>query len=313
MKKRTRKAIGLALCAVLSFGMLTGCGSSSSNSGSSDTENTASSESNASDESTGVSGEISVVSREDGSGTRSAFVELTGVEEKDADGNKIDNTTVDAIVANSTEIVMTTVEGDENAIGYISLGSMSDSVKGLQVDGVDPTAENIINGTYTLSRPFNIVTKGDVSEVAQDFIDFIMSEDGQKVISDNGYIEVDNSGAFKSNGASGKVVVAGSSSVTPVMEKLQEAYQAVNGKVEIEIQESDSTTGVNFTAEGTCDIGMASRDLSDEESGKGLTATAIAMDGIVTIVNNANQITGLTKDQINDIFRGNITDWADVK
>ncbi len=296
MKKKTRKAIGLALCAVLSFGMLTGCGKDTT-----------------SGDSKGASGEISVVSREDGSGTRSAFVELTGVEEKDADGNKVDYTYEDAIVANSTEIVMTTVEGDENAIGYISLGSMSDSVKGLQVDGVDPTAENIINGTYTLSRPFNIVTNGQVSDAAQDFINFIMSEDGQKVISDNGYIEVDNSGAFTSNGASGKVVVAGSSSVTPVMEKLQEAYQAINGDVEIEIQESDSTTGVNFTADGTCDIGMASRDLSDEETGKGLTATAIAMDGIVTIVNNANEITGLTKDQIKDVFRGNITDWSELQ
>lgn len=288
--------MGLALCAVLSFGMLTGCGKDTT-----------------SGDSKGASGEISVVSREDGSGTRSAFVELTGVEEKDADGNKVDYTYEDAIVANSTEIVMTTVEGDENSIGYISLGSMSDSVKGLQVDGVDPTAENIINGTYTLSRPFNIVTNGQVSDAAQDFINFIMSEDGQKVISDNGYIEVDNSGAFTSNGASGKVVVAGSSSVTPVMEKLQEAYQAINGDVEIEIQESDSTTGVNFTADGTCDIGMASRDLSDEETGKGLTATAIAMDGIVTIVNNANEITGLTKEQIKDVFRGNITDWSELQ
>lgn len=296
MKKKTKKAMGLALCAVLSFGMLTGCGKDTT-----------------SGDSKGASGEISVVSREDGSGTRSAFVELTGVEEKDADGNKVDYTYEDAIVANSTEIVMTTVEGDENAIGYISLGSMSDSVKGLQVDGVDPTAENIINGTYTLSRPFNIVTNGQVSDAAQDFINFIMSEDGQKVISDNGYIEVDNSGAFTSNGASGKVVVAGSSSVTPVMEKLQEAYQAINGDVEIEIQESDSTTGVNFTADGTCDIGMASRDLSDEETGKGLTATAIAMDGIVTIVNNANEITGLTKEQIKDVFRGNITDWSELQ
>lgn len=299
MKKRIRRAMGLALCVVLSIGIVTGCGSSSKGADSG--------------ESKGVSGEISVVTREDGSGTRSAFIELTGVEEKDTDGNKVDHTYEDAIVANSTEIVMTTVEGDENAIGYISLGSMSSDVKGLQVDGVDPTAENIINGTYTLSRPFNIVTKGDASEAAQDFIDFIMSEEGQKVISDNGYIEVENSGAFESNGASGKVVVAGSSSVTPVMEKLQEAYQEINGDVQIEIQESDSTTGVNFTADGTCDIGMASRDLSDEESGKGLTATAIAMDGIVTIVNNANEIIGLTKEQINDIFRGNITDWADLQ
>lgn len=298
-KKRKRSAIGLVVCAGLSLGMLTGCGSN--------TKDTSSGDRN------GVTGEITVVSREEGSGTRSAFVELTGVEEKDADGNKMDHTYEEAIIANSTEIVMTTVEGDENAIGYISLGSMSSNVKGLQVDGVEPTAENIINGTYTLSRPFNVVTHGELSNAAQDFMNFIMSEDGQKVIADNGYIEVDNNGAFTSNGASGKVVVAGSSSVTPVMEKLQEAYQTINGEVKIEIQESDSTTGVNFVADGTCDIGMASRDLSDEEVDKGLTATAIAMDGIVTIVNTANGVTGMTREQINDVFRGNITDWADLQ
>lgn len=282
----------LAFCAVLAVGILTGCGNGSKDA---------------------ASEEITVVSREDGSGTRSAFVELTGVREKDADGNKFDYTYEEAIVTNSTQIVMTTVEGDGNAIGYISLGAVSSNAKGLQVDGVAPTAENIINGTYKLSRPFNIVTKGDASEAAQDFINFITSENGQKVISDNGYIEVDNSGAFASNGASGKIVVAGSSSVTPVMEKLQEAYEEVNGDVKIEIQESDSTTGVNFTADGTCDIGMASRDLSEEESGKGLTVTAIAMDGIVVIVNNKNDITGLTKNQINDVFRGNITDWSELQ
>ena len=310
MKKRTKKAIGLVCSLVLAVGMI-GCGSSSDNAGSKDSTAT---ESESKEENTsGASGEISVVSREDGSGTRSAFVELTGVQEKDADGNKIDNTTVDAMIANSTEIVMTTVEGNANAIGYISLGSMGDSVKGLQVDGVDPTAENIVNGTYTLSRPFNIVTNGTPNDAAQDFINFIMSEEGQKVITDNKYIEVENSGAFKSNGASGKIVVAGSSSVTPVMEKLQEAYAAVNGDVEIEIQESDSTTGVNATADGTCDIGMASRELSDEETGKGLSATAIAMDGIVVIVNKDNATTSLTKDQIKDVFCGNVTDWSELQ
>lgn len=241
------------------------------------------------------------------------FVELTGVEEKDKDGNKIDNTTDEAIISNSTEIVMTTVAGNKNAVGYISLGSLNDTVKGVNIDGVEPTADNIVNGKYSLSRPFNIVTKDGLSDVAQDFISFIMSEDGQKIISENGYVEVDNSGAFKSNNAKGKIVIAGSSSVTPVMEKLQEAYKKINGNAEIELQESDSTTGVNAAADGTCDIGMASRALSDEESNKGLKTTSIAMDGIVVIVNTENDITDLTTAQVNDIFRGNVTTWDDVK
>ena len=301
--KKSRKAVALALSVLLAMGALAGCGGSGSESG--DASNSGA-----------ASQEISVVSREDGSGTRGAFVELTGVEEKDADGNKVDNTTPDAIISNSTSTVMTTVAGNEASIGYISLGSLDDTVKGVKVDDVEPTAENINNGTYKLSRPFNIVTKGEVtktSEAAQDFINFIMSVDGQKVISDNSYIEVENSGAFTSNGASGKIVIAGSSSVTPVMEKLTEAYKAVNGNVEIEVQESDSTTGITSTADGTCDIGMASRDLDESETANGLVSTAIAMDGIVVIVNNNNDVEGLTKDQINDIFRGNVTDWSEVK
>ena len=301
--KKSRKAVALALSVLLAMGALAGCGGSGSESG--DASNSGA-----------ASQEISVVSREDGSGTRGAFVELTGVEEKDADGNKVDNTTPDAIISNSTSTVMTTVAGNDASIGYISLGSLNDTVKGVKVDDVEPTAENINNGTYKLSRPFNIVTKGEVtetSEAAQDFINFIMSVDGQKVISDNSYIEVENSGAFTSNGASGKIVIAGSSSVTPVMEKLTEAYKAVNGNVEIEVQESDSTTGITSTADGTCDIGMASRDLDESETANGLVSTAIAMDGIVVIVNNNNDVEGLTKDQINDIFRGNVTDWSEVK
>ena len=295
--KKVRKAVGLALSALLVVGMV-GCGNSANSAnGGSKNGDTA----------------ISVVSREDGSGTRSAFVELTGVEEKDKDGNKIDNTTDEAIISNSTKIVMTTVAGNKNAVGYISLGSLNDTVKGVNIDGVEPTADNIVNGKYSLSRPFNIVTKDGLSDVAQDFISFIMSEDGQKIISENGYVEVDNTGAFKSNNAKGKIVIAGSSSVTPVMEKLQEAYKKINGNAEIELQESDSTTGVNAAADGTCDIGMASRALSDEESNKGLKTTSIAMDGIVVIVNTENDITDLTTAQVNDIFRGNVTTWDDVK
>lgn len=304
-----RKLAVLALSAALVMGTMTGCGSTNSDAKNSD--NAGTNKSASSETGFDTSKDISVVSREDGSGTRGAFIELTGVEEKDADGNKVDNTTLDASITNSTEVMMTTVSGNDYAIGYASLGSLNDTVKAVKVGGVEATADNINAGTYTLARPFNIVTGDSVSEVAQDFINYIMSEDGQKIISDNGYIEVENTGSFTSSKVKGSIVVAGSSSVTPVMEKLKEAYAKVNSKASIEIQESDSTTGVNSAIEGTCDIGMASRDLKDEE--KGVKATAIAKDGIAVIVNNNNTIDDLTVDQIKDIFTGAVTTWADVK
>ena len=304
-----RKLAVLALSAALVMGTMTGCGSTNSDAKNSD--NAGTNKSASSETGFDTSKDISVVSREDGSGTRGAFIELTGVEEKDADGNKVDNTTLDASITNSTEVMMTTVSGNDYAIGYASLGSLNDTVKAVKVGGVEATADNINAGTYTLARPFNIVTGDSVSEVAQDFINYIMSEDGQKIISDNGYIEVENTGSLTSTEAKGSIVVAGSSSVTPVMEKLKEAYAKVNANASIEIQESDSTTGVNSAIEGTCDIGMASRDLKDEE--KGVKATAIAKDGIAVIVNNNNTIDDLTVDQIKDIFTGAVTTWADVK
>ena len=304
-----RKLAVLALSAALVMGTMTGCGSTNSDAKNSD--NAGTNKSASSETGFDTSKDISVVSREGGSGTRGAFIELTGVEEKDADGNKVDNTTLDASITNSTEVMMTTVSGNDYAIGYASLGSLNDTVKAVKVGGVEATADNINAGTYTLARPFNIVTGDSVSEVAQDFINYIMSEDGQKIISDNGYIEVENTGSFTSTEAKGSIVVAGSSSVTPVMEKLKEAYAKVNANASIEIQESDSTTGVNSAIEGTCDIGMASRDLKDEE--KGVKATAIAKDGIAVIVNNNNTIDDLTVDQIKDIFTGAVTTWADVK
>ena len=291
-----RKLAVLALSAALVMGTMTGCGSTNSDAKNSD--NAGTNKSASSETGFDTSKDISVVSREDGSGTRGAFIELTGVEEKDADGNKVDNTTLDASITNSTEVMMTTVSGNDYAIGYASLGSLNDTVKAVKVGGVEATADNINAGTYTLARPFNIVTGDSVSEVAQDFINYIMSEDGQKIISDNGYIEVENTGSFTSTEAKGSIVVAGSSSVTPVMEKLKEAYAKVNANASIEIQESDSTTGVNSAIEGTCDIGMASRDLKDEE--KGVKATAIAKDGIAVIVNNNNTIDDLTVDQIKE-------------
>lgn len=257
------------------------------------------------------SGAVSVYSREDGSGTRSAFIELFGIEQKDANGDKVDMTTTSAAITNSTSVMMTSVAGDENGIGYISLGSLSDTVKAVSIDGAQPTADNVKSGAYKISRPFNIVTKDGLSETAQDFIDFIMSADGQKVVEENGYIAVaDNAEAYTPSGASGKIVVAGSSSVTPVMEKLAETYEALNPGVSIEVNQSDSTTGVNMAAEGTCDIGMASRDLKDSESS--VKATVIAQDGIAVIVNNNSTVSNLTAEQVLGIYTGELTSWEDV-
>lgn len=259
----------------------------------------------------GGSNDIVVVSREDGSGTRGAFIELFGIEEKDANGNKVDNTTDEATVVNSTSIVMTTVAGNKNSIGYISLGSLNDTVKAVKIDGTEPTVENIKNNAYKVFRPFNIATKEDLSELAQDFIRFILSKDGQKVVEDNGYIAFSEEGPYSGTKPSGKIVVAGSSSVTPVMEKLKEAYLKLNTNAEIEIQISDSTTGMNSVMEGTCDIGMTSRELTEGEL-KSLKSTVIAMDGLAVIVNKENTISNITSDKIKAIFKGEITSWNDV-
>ena len=260
-----------------------------------------------------ASGAITVVSREDGSGTRGAFIELFGIEEKQGD-EKVDMTTEEASITNSTSVMMTTVAGDENAIGYISLGSLDDSVKALKIDGAEATAENVADGSYKVSRPFNIVTGEELSDTAQDFVNYIMSADGQQIVEDNVYIKeaADASAYEAADGVSGKVVVAGSSSVTPVMEKLAEGYEAVNKDVTVEVQQSDSTTGVNMAAEGTCDIGMASRELKDDEKDLGLTATVIARDGIAVIVNKDNDIDELTSDQVKSVYTGETTTWEDL-
>lgn len=259
-----------------------------------------------------ASGTINVISREDGSGTRGAFIELFGIQEE-KDGEKVDMTTEDASITNSTSVMMTTVAGDENAIGYISLGSLNDTVKAVKIDGAEATAENVADESYKVSRPFNIVTGEKASEAAQDFVSYIMSADGQQIIEDNGYIKADaDAGAYEATDAEGKVVVAGSSSVSPVMEKLKEAYEAVNKNVTVEVQQSDSTTGVTSAAEGICDIGMASRELKDEEKELGLTATVIAQDGIAVVVNTSNEIEDLTSDQVKAIFTGETTEWEDL-
>ncbi|MCD7867245.1 MAG: substrate-binding domain-containing protein [Clostridiales bacterium] len=258
-------------------------------------------------------GTIDVISREDGSGTRGAFIELFGIEEE-IDGEKVDMTYEGASITNNTDVMMTTVSGDENAIGYVSLGSLNDTVKALEIDGAVATAENVTDGTYSVSRPFNIVLGEEVSDAAKDFINYIMSADGQQLIEDEGYIKVDTEAeAYEASGAAGKVVVMGSSSVGPVMEKLAEAYQEINSDITVEVQISDSTTGINSAAEGICDIGMASRDLKDEEAENGLTSTQIARDGIAVIVNNSNELTGISSETVKSVFTGETTDWADVE
>ncbi|MBP1559192.1 MAG: extracellular solute-binding protein [Oscillospiraceae bacterium] len=254
--------------------------------------------------------EIGVISREDGSGTRGAFIELFGIEQKNEAGEKVDHTTLDAVITNSTSVMMTTVAGDLYSIGYISMGSLNETIKAVEIDGAAPSVENIKNGSYKVARPFNLATKAELSEAAQDFVDFIMSDDGQKVVEDKGYIAVSENGAYTGQMAEGKIVVSGSTSVTPVMEKLKEAYLAVNPGVTIEIQTSDSSTGVADAIDGTCDIGMASRELKDSELEKGVVPTVIAMDGIAVIVNNQNPVNALTGEQVMKIFTGETTAWS---
>lgn len=293
---KMKKTVCLLLTGLLTVGALTGCG------GNSDSEETGAKSESA---------EITVVSREDGSGTRGAFIELFGIEEKDENGEKVDKTTEEAVIANSTSAMMTNVAGDDYAIGYASLGSIDETIKAIKVDGVAPSVEAVKDGSYKISRSFNIATKGEVSKVTEDFINFIMSDDGQKVIEENGYISI-SEGTFESTMEKGKIVIAGSSSVTPVMEKLKEAYLKINTNAEIEIQESDSTTGMTAAMEGTCDIGMASRELKDSELDGGLTSTAIAMDGIAVIVNKNNDIEDITSEQVKNIFLGEVTDWSEL-
>lgn len=256
---------------------------------------------------------ISVLSREDGSGTRGAFIELFSIEKKDANGKKVDYTTDEAAITNSTAVMLTSVAGDSYAIGYVSLGSLNDSVKAVKIDGADATVANINNGSYKISRPFNIAVKEGLSPVAQDFVNFIISDEGQKIIVANKYIKIQNTKAYASNKASGKVVVAGSSSVSPVMEKLIESYKTVNPNAKIELQTSDSTTGVTNAINGTCDIGMASRALKDSEKAKGVQEVTIAIDGIAVIVNKANPVENMTKAQVEQIFTGKVSKWVDVK
>lgn len=255
---------------------------------------------------------ITVISREDGSGTRGAFIEITGIEEKDGD-TKVDKTTVDAVVQKSTNAVLMTVNGDKNAIGYISLGSLNDSVKAVKVEGVEASAENVLNGSYKIARPFNIVYKGELDGLKKDFIDFMMSKEGQDMVLENKYVQVDTAAPeYKQNSQSGKLVVGGSTSVTPLMEKFAEKYMEMYPDVKIEIQSTGSSAGIQAAIEGAADLGMASRDLSDEEKAE-LTNVVIAKDGIAVIVHNDNACDDLSLDQIKAIFVGDTKTWGDIK
>lgn len=304
MKSMTKKITATALFGVLAVSAFAGCGGAGSSSNGSSNAGSDAAKFDASKT-------ISVVTREEGSGTRDAFTELTGVLVKNGD-NKTDNTTTSAVTINSTEAVITNVKEDnEAAIGYISLGSLNDTVKALKIGGVEATADNVKSGDYAVSRPFNIAYKGELSDVAQDFVDYIMSSDGQKIVSDNGYVTVSENAAYSGKKPSGKISVAGSSSVSPVMEKLAEAYQKVNTNAKVEIQTSDSSAGMQSAMGGTCDIGMASRDLKDEEK-SALKVETIAKDGIAVIVNNANTCDDLTLDQVKSIYTGETTVWSDI-
>lgn len=256
--------------------------------------------------------QINVISREDGSGTRGAFIEIFGIEKSNAEGKKIDYTTEEAAITNSTAVMLSSVAGDKYAIGYVSLGSLNNSVKALQIDGAEASVENINNGSYKISRPFNIAVKDNLSAVATDFVNYILSDEGQNVIAANKYIKVKTSGSFQTKAPKGKVVVAGSSSVSPVMEKLIEAYKKINPNATLELQTSDSTTGVTNAINGTCDIGMASRSLKSSEKEKGVNEVTIAIDGIAVIVNQENPTVGLTKAQVESIFTGKVEKWNKI-
>ena len=292
-----KKILSLGLAALMTVFALAGCGADSNDGGTGTGTDT-----------------ISVLTREEGSGTRGAFIELLGIEEKNADGKKVDKTIDTAETTNSTSVMITTVQGNKAAIGYISLGSLDKSkVKALKVDGAEATTDNVKSGEYKVSRPFNIATKGDTTGVASDFIKFILSADGQAVVEKNGYISEGNTGAYKASGQKGKITIGGSSSVTPVMEKLKEAYVKVNPDVTIYVQQNDSSSGMKGAIDGIYDIGMASRDVKDSEKEAGLNTIKIALDGIAVIVNKDNTLDAITSEQIKNIYTGSLTKWSEIK
>ena len=291
-ENKMKKILTLAMCTIMALTAFTGCGNNDSGVGSD----------------SGAA--ITVISREDGSGTRGAFTELMGIMVDD-----VDNTTTSAEISQSTSVVMTTVAGNKNAIGYVSLGSLNDSVKAVKVDGVEATVENIKAGSYAISRPFLVVTNDKLTELSKDFISFILSKQGQEIISEEGYITIDDDAAEYEikDGIEGKIVLAGSTSVSPVMQKLADAYKAIYSGVTLEIQQTGSGAGITSTIESACDIGMSSRELKDEEFAEGIEGTTIAMDGIAVVVNNENTVENLASEQIRQIFTGEVTDWSQVQ
>ena len=296
-----KRILSLGLAALMTVFALAGCGAD-----------------NGTDNNNGGTGTgtdaISVLTREEGSGTRGAFIELLGIEEKNADGKKVDKTIDTAETTNSTSVMITTVQGNKAAIGYISLGSLDKSkVKALKVDGAEAATDNVKSGEYKVSRPFNIATKGDATGAASDFIKFILSADGQAVVEKNGYISEGNTGAYKASGQKGKITIGGSSSVTPVMEKLKEAYVKVNPDVTVDVQQNDSSSGMKGAIDGIYDIGMASRDVKDSEKEAGLNSIKIALDGIAVIVNKDNALDAITSEQIKNIYIGSLTKWSEIK
>ena len=251
----------------------------------------------------GEDAEIVRIGREAGSGTRDGFESITDTKDKCQYRQEL----------TSTGDVITAVSQNPDAIGYASLASIKDTVKALNVDGVTPSEATVKDGSYVLSRPFNIVTNGDATDpVAVDFIAYVLSKDGQAIATDNGYIGEDGAD-FTSAQPEGKIVVGGSSSVSPLMEKLIEAYKTVNPNAELELQTTDSTTGVSGALEGTYTIGMASRELKDSEVEGGAKATVMALDGIAVVVNPGNTTDDLTVDQIKGIYTGELTTWSDVQ
>lgn len=259
---------------------------------------------------------INTISREDGSGTRTSFVDLFEITKKDSNNKIIDNIDIKAEITNSTSIMMGKVEGDINAIGYISLGSLNNTVKAVKIDGAEPTKENISNSSYKIARAFNIITKGKPNDVSADFINFIFSTNGHDIVQKAGYVSaVDEDYDFyeyTSKNLSGKLVIGGSSSVAPVMEVLREEYLKLNKNINIDLETSDSTTGVNTVLEGICDIGMTSRSLSESEIEKNIVSLTIAWDGIVLIVNNNNPISELSSQDVKDVYSGKFTHWSDL-
>lgn len=287
MKKIFSTCAATISAAILSAGILVGCGQS---------------------DEFNPKRQISVISREQGSGTRDAFVELTGILVKE-NGKKKDMTSADALVIDGTQAVMSNVAGNEYAIGYISFGSLNSSVKAVTIEGVPVSVETVREGSYKIARPFNVVYKNTDNLLLNDFLDFIASKQGSAIIEKNGYVSVsENASDYESKEYVGKLVIAGSSSVSPVMEKLKEAYMALNKDVVIEIQTNDSSSGMLAAKEGSCDLGMASRGLKDSER-SALQSKTIAMDGIAVIANQKNPVKDLKLLEVKSIFTGEAKSW----